>query len=82
MPLIAYLCECKNSQIKYHRQVKDVPAFIICDKCGMNAKKCLSSPSSSSKITIDNGLMTKSIEVDPDIIAINKARSEKDYREE
>jgi len=82
MPLIAYLCECKNSSKKYYRQVKDVPAFIICDKCEKQMKKCLSSPSSSSKIVVDNGLQARAVEIIPDIVEINKARSEKDYREE
>lgn len=82
MPLIAYLCECKNSKKKYYRQVKDVPAVIICDKCEKEMKKCLSSPTNSSKITVDNGLQARAVEIIPDIIEINKARSEKDYREE
>jgi hypothetical protein len=82
MPLIAYQCECKNSKKKYYRQVKDVPAFIICDKCGKESKKVLSSPTNSSKITVDNGLQARAVEIIPDIIEINKARSEKDYREE
>jgi hypothetical protein len=82
MPLIAYLCECKNSKKKYCRQVKDVPAFIICDLCGKEMKKCLSSPTNSSKITVDNGFQARQVEIDPDIVEINQKRSEKDYRNE
>lgn len=82
MPLIAFLCEKKHSKKKYYRQVKDVPAGIICEECGDVMKKLLSSPTNSSKITVDNGLQARAVEIMPDIIEINKARSEKDYREE
>lgn len=82
MPLIAYLCECKNSKTKYFRQVKDVPAFIICNKCEKEMKKCLSSPTSSSKIVVDNGIQARAVEIIPDIVEINQERSKKDYREE
>jgi hypothetical protein len=81
MPLISYLCECKNSKKKYYRQVKDVPAVIICDKCEKEMKKCLSSPSSSSKIVVDNGIQARQVEIIPDIVEINEERSNKNYRE-
>lgn len=82
MPLLAYACSCGNSAKKLIRQVKDAPAFFLCDKCNTeNMKRVLLAPSSASKIVIDNGIMARSIEVNPDIIEINKARSEKDYRE-
>jgi hypothetical protein len=82
MPLIAYLCECKNSKTKYYRQVKDVLVSVVCDKCDKQMKKCLSAPTNSSKVTVDNGFQARAIEVNPDIIEINKARSEKDYTTE
>lgn len=82
MPLIAYLCECKNSAKKYYRQVKDIPAFIICEKCNKEMKKLLSSPTNSSKIVVDNGFQARQVEIIPDIIEINQERSKKDYREE
>lgn len=82
MPIIAYSCECNTIQKKFFRQVRDVPAFLVCPTCNKQAKKMLSSPSSSSKIIIDNGHQAKAVEVAPDIIEINKARSEKNYRED
>lgn len=82
MPLIAYLCECKNSKKKYFRQVKDVPAVIICDVCSKEMKKLLSSPTNSSKITVDNGVQARAVEIIPNIVEINEERSRKDYREE
>jgi putative FmdB family regulatory protein len=82
MPLIAYACECNHSEKKFFRQVKDIPATVACPKCEKQMKKLLSSPSSSSKISIDNGIQARAVEITPDIIEINKARSEKNYRED
>lgn len=81
MPLIHYLCECKFSLKKFFRQVKDAPAFFICLECGGKQKKMLSAPNSTSKIIVDNGVQARAVEINPDIIEINRARSEKDYRE-
>ena len=83
MPLIAYACKCGNIEKKFVRQAKDAPASFVCPICNENdMKKQLSSPSSSSKITVDNGVQVRAVEITPDIIEINKARSEKDYRED
>jgi hypothetical protein len=81
MPLISYLCECKNSKKKYYRQVNEIPAVIVCDKCQKEMKKCLSSPTSSSKIVVDNGFQARAVEIIPDIVEINQERSKKNYRE-
>jgi hypothetical protein len=82
MPLIAYLCECKNSKSKLFRRVADAPATIICDKCNKEMKKTLSMPSQSSKITVDNGFQARAVEIMPDIIQVNEERSKKNYRED
>lgn len=82
MPLIHYLCECKYSQTKFYRQAKDAPATLPCVKCGKEFKKQLSAPSSTSKITVDNGFQARAVEINPDIVEINRERSEKDYRED
>ena len=82
MPLIHYLCDCKFSVSKFFRQAKDAPAFFACEKCDAIAKKQLKAPSSVSKIVVDNGFQARAVEVNPDIVEINKERSEKDYREE
>lgn len=83
MPLIAYVCSCGNTAKKLIRQVKDAPASMLCEKCNtQNMKRALSAPSSTSKITVDNGVQARAIEVNPDIIAINRERSEKNYRED
>jgi hypothetical protein len=83
MPLIAYSCKCGNSTKKLIRQSKDAPASFLCERCKIDQmKKMLSSPSSASKITIDNGHMARAVEITPDIIEINEARSNKNYNEE
>ena len=83
MPLIAYACVCGHSEKKFIRQAKDAPAAFLCPKCSISdMKKMLSAPSSSSKIVVDNGVQAREVEINPDIIEINKARSEKDYRNE
>lgn len=81
MPLINYLCSCGEVQKKYIKSAKDALSVVKCP-CGSDAKKCFGTTSSSHKITIDNGLMSRSIEVDPDINEINDERSAKDYSEE
>lgn len=83
MPLIAYACECGHQIKKFTRQAADAPASFLCPLCqNADMKKQLSSPSQSSKIVVDNGVQARAVEITPDIIEINKARSEKNYREE
>lgn len=83
MPLIAYKCDCGHIISKFERQAKNAPAFLTCPFCKTETlKKQLSSPSSGSKIVVDNGVQARAVEIVPDIIEINKARSEKDYRED
>lgn len=81
MPLIHYLCGCKHSTNKFYRQAKEAPTIILCNSCKGEAKKMLSAPSSTSKIVVDNGVQARAVEVNPDIIEINKDRSNKNYRE-
>jgi len=82
MPLIHYLCGCNHSVKKFHRQVTDIPACVVCEKCGKQAKKMLSAPSSASKITVDNGVQARAVEINLEVIESNKERSTKDYRED
>lgn len=81
MPLISYECGCGDLCNRYFKSAKDSPATIIC-VCGLEAKKAFGKTSSSHKITIDNGLMAKRVEVDPNIMQINDERASKDYTEE
>lgn len=83
MPLIAYSCDCGHSNKKFFRQVKEAPAVLLCEYCNKeNMKKRLSAPNSTSKISIDNGVQARAVEVNPDIIAINHERANKNYSED
>ena len=81
MPLINYSCDCGEVLKKYLKSAKDALPTVKC-KCGLEAKKSFGNTSSSHLIIIDNGLMAKKIEVNPDIMQINDERSAKDYTEE
>lgn len=82
MPIIVYACECTHVIKKFVRQVKNIPASFLCEKCGKDMKKQLSSPNSVSKITVDNGVQARAVEIVPNIIELMEERSKKDYREE
>lgn len=83
MPLIAYSCQPCGSVIKkFVRTAKDAVVSLICVKCGSSLKKLLSAPSTTSKITVDNGVQARAVEIHPDIVEINEARSNKNYRED
>ena len=81
MPLISYSCTCGISFKKYKKNATDASLSLPC-KCGLEAKKAFGLTSSSHKITIDNGLMSRRLEIDPNIMEINDERSKIDYSEE
>ncbi len=82
MPMINYECEeCKNSFKKIFRK-PPFPSALICDKCNGTMKRLLSAPNSSSKISVDNGVQARRVEISPDIVETNEARSNKNYRED
>lgn len=80
MPLIYYACKCGNTKSKFYRLGKDALSVISCD-CGAELKKQLSGPSTASKITVDNGYQSKSVEVDLQIIKSIEENSTKEFRE-
>lgn len=82
MPLISYICPCGKSFKKYLKSAKLALPTIVCSKCGLEAKKSFGTTSSSHLTVIDNGLMARRLEIDPNIMEINDARSSKDYTEE
>lgn len=82
MPIIAYLCECRNITKRFFRGAKEAPQDTFCSMCGKKAIKVLSVPSTSTKITIDDGLQARSVEIIPNIVELNHERSSKDYKEE
>jgi len=82
MPMIVYTCENKHSVSKFFRSAKDAPSESTCAKCDRTALKKLSGPNYVSKVTIDNGVMARSVEIIPSILEINQAKSEKDFTKE
>jgi hypothetical protein len=82
MPLIAYQCECGCVDKKFVRAASNAPSSLICKVCAKTMKKLLSAPSSSSKISIDNGFQARAVEITPNIVEINEERSNKNLREE
>jgi hypothetical protein len=81
MPLIHYICKCGISTSKFYRFVKEIFSELECE-CGLKMRRQLSSPSNASKITVDNGVQAKSVEVDLNVVESNQENSTKDFREE
>lgn len=81
MPLINYLCGCGKVYKKYFKSAKEALLEVRCD-CGSEAKKVFGTTSSSHKTIIDNGLMSRRLEIDPNIMGVNDERSQKDYTED
>lgn len=76
MPLVRYNCsdkECNTSFPIFYRSGKDVKDIALCKKCGKESKRILSSPTSSSKITIDNG-QARAVEVNANIVELQEDR--------
>lgn len=81
MPLINYSCSCGEVYKKYFKTAKDALPSVDCE-CGAKALKSFGAMSVAHKIVIDNGLMSKSVEISPDVMQINEERSKIDYSEE
>lgn len=83
MPIFSYRCECGHYLKKFFRNPSLAPLTLSCNSCNVKqAKKQLSVSSNSTKVIVDNGFMSRQVEVDPEIIKINEERANKDYREE
>ena len=75
MPLIRYVCsnkECLETFKAFVKKASDVKDIEICKKCLSQAKRSLSAPNTSSKISIDNGMQARAVEVDPNIEELRK----------
>jgi hypothetical protein len=80
MPMIRFHCSDSGCGIFFSKMYKnsiDLPSALGCKKCGASAKRTLSSPASSSKITVDNGVQARAVEIDPNIEEINSERARK-----
>ena len=82
MPMFVYKCECKRMLQRFFRRPIDAPKELLCTECEKTMKRQLSASSFESKLIVDNGLQARQVEVNPDIIEINKDRANKDYRED
>jgi hypothetical protein len=84
MPRILYTCtkeSCKKVDA-YIIPVSKISSEKQCKSCGGVAKRTLAAPASTSKISIDNGFQTKSVEIIPNIIELNEERRKKEQRRE
>lgn len=81
MPLISYLCECGDSTSKFFRKSKDATGMVACKRCGKESKKQLSAPNSSSVIVVDNGVQSRAVEVNLELVKDLEERSTKDFKD-
>jgi hypothetical protein len=82
MPMIRYTCtdeKCGHTFTKLIRKGPDALPDIECEKCKGKARRTLSSPASASKITVDNGIQARAVEIYPDIEQINREMASKPY---
>lgn len=75
MPMIKYRChnkDCRHSFSTFIGAGVEPKESLTCKSCGTenSAKRTLSGPTSSSKISIDNGVQARAVEVDPDIMEL------------
>jgi hypothetical protein len=80
MPMIKYQCQNSACGRLYSKIVKagiKIENLGTCEKCNSESKRLLSSPASSSKIVIDNGLQARATEIHPNIQEINTERARK-----
>jgi len=78
MPIIVYNCECGKTLKKFFRKVGEIPTFAICE-CGKYAKRGLSGPAFGSKVVMDNGAQSRSVDVCLETIKSNEENSTKDF---
>lgn len=82
MPMINYACKCGHTFKKIFRKATGIPSTLICEKCNDSMTRRLSAPSSSSRISVDNGVQARAVEIAPDVIETMEERSKKNYKEE
>jgi hypothetical protein len=82
MPLIQYICHDCGFTLKKIFRKSPFPSTLICEHCNGSMIKELNAPSASSKITVDNGIQARAVEILPNIVEINEERSRKNLRED
>lgn len=80
MPRVLYFCsKCNANDKKFYRSSKDILNKIQC-ACGGELARQLSSPTQRSKITVDNGVQAKAVELDREIVEIIEDREKADLK--
>lgn len=82
MPLYSYNCRvCKwpDRRLLSPEEARE-PQFCRQEGCSGKMKRVPKAPSTHVKETVDNGLMTKRVEIFSDNDEVYKERNEKDYR--
>lgn len=82
MPLITFKCrECDHSENKMFStsELKNVKNKQPCPKCGAVSSfvRQLGAPATVSKLTVDNGVQAKAVEIYKDIVELNEERGKK-----
>jgi predicted nucleic acid-binding Zn ribbon protein len=80
MPMINYKCqapECGAFFSVLISKAVDIQPTYSCKECGCSSKRSLSSPNSSSKITVGQGTQPRPVEIYPDVIEMNHERAKK-----
>jgi hypothetical protein len=76
MPLITYICDkCKKKVSKSFKAKEKIPWDMECTCTEGKLKRQLGSPSSVTKITIDDGVNAKPVEIYENIVEMNEERS-------
>ncbi|MEP7145872.1 MAG: hypothetical protein ABI792_02550, partial [bacterium] len=56
-----------------------IPKEFDCKVCGNSMKRLLSAPNTTNRVVIDNGLMAKAIEYNPNTEAMMDEKADKDF---
>lgn len=78
MPMIRFECnnkKCKNSITKLFTNVKTIPDELDCGACGTGKlERQLGAPSSKSTQVIDDGLQSRRLEINNDVVEKERER--------
>jgi hypothetical protein len=80
MPRIVYKGKCGHERKKFFSTAKKITRTIVCEECGGELQRQLSSPTQNSKMVVDNGVQAKATELDRDIIEIIEDREKADLK--
>lgn len=79
MPMILYACEDGHFSKKFIRHALDALASFPCPVCKKSVIRKLSAPNSASIVIVDNGVQSKAVEVNLDMVEKIRDQSSKDF---